>query len=211
MISHLRPPTLFEDNDPVRSFERSNSMGDQDARLSLQELLQSVKDPLFRLDVYRGEAVIEDKDGCIHQDCPGNGNTLSLAPGERDSLLTNDRIDACGKSHHLIINLCNSGCLFNLLKRGIGFSEGDILSDRVGEEEGVLRDKTDRTSQPFQRNAMDFSSVKEDRTFWRFQYPDQKMAQDGLAGSGSSHDDDSFALMDVEMDILKKQGSAVAG
>src|SRR4030043_392851 len=211
MISHLRHPTLLEDNDPIRSFERSNPMGDQDARLSLEELLQSVKDPLFRLDVYRGKAVIENEDRCIHQDCPGNGNTLSLSAGERDSLLANDRIDACGKSHHLIMNLCHSGFLFDLLQGGAGFSEGDIFSDRVGEEKGVLWDKTDRTPQPLQRNAMDFSSVKEDRAFRRFQYPDQKMAQDCLAGSGSSHDDYSLALMDVEIDILKKRGPADAG
>src|SRR4030066_2139518 len=106
MISHLRHPTLLEDNDPIRSFERSNSMGDQDVRLSPEELLQSVKDPLFRLDVYRGEPVIENEDRCIHQDRSGDGNPLPLSAREGDSLLADHGIHACWKFNHLIITLC---------------------------------------------------------------------------------------------------------
>src|SRR4030042_609473 len=175
MISHLRHPTLLEDNDPIPSVGRSNSMGDQDVRLSPEELLQSVKDPLFRLDVYRGEPVIENEDRCIHQDCPGNGNTLSLSAGERDSLLADHGIHACWKFNHLIINLCNSGRLFNLLKRGIGPSEGNIFLNRIGKEKGVLRDIANGYSQYLKRNTMDFNSVKKDRAFWRFYHSSQQM------------------------------------
>ncbi len=175
MVAHLSHPSLVQDDDPVRSPERSDSMGDKDARLSSEKFLQSVKDPLFRLDVHGGESIIEDEDRWIHQDRSGDGNPLPLPTGEGDSLLADHGIHACGKFNHLIINLCNSGRLFNLLKRGIGPSEGNIFPDCIGKEKGVLRNIANSSSQYLKRNTMDFNPVEQDRAFRRFYHSGQQM------------------------------------
>ena len=54
---------------------------------------------------------------------------------------------------------------------GIEPSEGDVFSEGVRKEEGLLRDITHGSSQHPQGNAMDFGTVNKDRILRRLQDP----------------------------------------
>ncbi len=94
MVSHLCNPSLLQNNDPVCPSEGSNAVSDKDTCLPLKKSLQPLQDPFFGLNVYGRKGVIQDEEGRIHQNRPGNGDPLPLTSGKGDPLLPDQGIEA---------------------------------------------------------------------------------------------------------------------
>lgn len=72
-------------NNLVGIADRVQVVGDRDDGLVPARLLQSLLDERFVFGVDGGRRLIQDQDGGVLQDCPGQGDALSLPPGELDA------------------------------------------------------------------------------------------------------------------------------
>ncbi len=66
MIPHLHHPSLIKDHNPICSPQGSDPVGDQNACLPTEDLLQSFQNPLLRLHVHRRKGIVQNEEGWIH-------------------------------------------------------------------------------------------------------------------------------------------------
>ena len=74
---------------------------------------------------------------------PGNCDTLFFATGELQTSLTDTGLVAGGQLHNKIVNPGCTGGFVDMLFVGTRVSIGDVVIDRVVEQNGILRNHTD--------------------------------------------------------------------
>ena len=87
---------------------------------------------------------------------------------------------------------------------GIRRAERDVLAERPGEEERLLRHDADRGPEVPQRDRVDLPSVDEDRAGRRIPQPGQERGQRALPGARRSHDRDGAARLDAEAQVAER-------
>ena len=86
----------------------------------------------------RGCGLIQNDDGCVLHNRPGDRDALALAAGKRAACLADDGVKALRQCHDKVVapRLLCSG--LHLLHGGIGLSEADVIGDGVREQMGPL-------------------------------------------------------------------------
>lgn len=82
-----RDAPLLHDDDPVGRKQRGNPVRDQDTDPARQPTAKILDDMMLSVGIDGGESVVDDDDGTIQQQGPGQGEALALAAGEEQSLL----------------------------------------------------------------------------------------------------------------------------
>ena len=86
----------------------------------------------------RGCGLIQNDDGCVLHNRPGDRDALALAAGKRAACLADDGVKALRQCHDKVVAprlLCIG---LHLLHGGIGLSEADVIGDGVREQIGPL-------------------------------------------------------------------------
>lgn len=117
-------------------------------RLVMGQLRDSLHQLLLVLRVHVGGGLVQNDDGRILHDGPGDGNALPLAAGKRRAALTDDGIKALRQRHDKVIAACFFRRSLYLLHGGVGLSKADIVGNGVREQidplehEGEIADET---------------------------------------------------------------------
>src|SRR5207237_5894511 len=95
------------------------------------------------------------------------------------------------------------GGVVDILGGRIGAAEADVLRDRLGEEERLLRHHADPLAQLPQRDRFDRLPVDEDRVRRRLEGAAEERQQRRLAAAGAADDADRLAGAHAEVDVAQ--------
>ena len=93
---------------------------------------------LLTLRIERCGRLVEQQDGSVLEDGPGNGDALPLATREPISSLPDDRIVPLGKRHDLFVYRCSSCSSFYICIAGCWSTSSNVLLHRRMEQERLL-------------------------------------------------------------------------
>ena len=93
--------------------------------------------------VERGRRLVEDEDGGILDDRPGDGDLLALAAREADASLRDDRVVAVREAQDELVDVGRARRGLHLVDGGVGLPVGDVLADGGAEQDRLLEDDAD--------------------------------------------------------------------
>jgi len=146
-------------------------MSNDDGGPTSSSLIQCVLHDALGLRVQRARGLIEEQDGRVRDNSPGDRNPLFLSTREQETAFSNGgsipfrqrrdeavriRLDArlLDGSHPLLV-----ACL---LQGSAREAHLDVVPDRHGEEDGFLRDEADLRAQPLDVEVLDVRVVQLD-------------------------------------------------
>ena len=86
MIAFFHDTALIHHDDPVRRTDRCQTVGDDNGRPVLHQLVERVLNQFLAFSIQRRSRFVEQQDRCVAQQSPGDGYPLTLAarkPGFR--------------------------------------------------------------------------------------------------------------------------------
>ncbi len=187
---------VLDQNDFIHLFDGGDPVRDQDGGLAGTGLFQVVEDDALRLGVHGGNGVVQDQDRRVLHECAGNRDALLLAAGNGHAAFAEHRFVAVGEFLDVAVNVCEHRGFFHGIGLGVIHREGDVVGDRVAEQEVVLRDVGRRRTDVADRHAVDVVPVNEDRAVRHVVGAEDKVNDRGLAGTGAADEADVFTRVD---------------
>ena len=181
--------TLIDHDDAVRELEGRAAVRDQDRRASHEDPPQRVVDLGFDPRVDGGRRVVEQQDPWVAEQRAGQCDPLTLAAGEREPLLADDRLVPVRETGDELVGLDRAGGGLDVFVTRVGAGERDVVPDGVGEQERVLEDDADLLAQGAERHVAHVDVVDADRTVVHVveageQQPDRRLARSRRADEG---------------------------
>ena len=102
------------------------------------DLCQTLLDGGFGFVVHTGGCFVQNEDGGVFQEGPGQADALALAAGEFFAPLADDGIVAPGQGVNKTLGLGKAGCSKNLLIPRAGIPISDVLPHRAMKKKNVL-------------------------------------------------------------------------
>ena len=78
---------VFDDADAVGFADGGEAVSDDDGGTALHEGIEGFLNLFFGLGIEAGGGLVEEEDGGVFQDGPGDGHALALSAGEFDAAL----------------------------------------------------------------------------------------------------------------------------
>ena len=194
---------VFEDEDLVRLHQRRNPVGDEDDGGAAHPLFEGRPDFRVGLGVDRREGVVEDHDGRLLHQHPGNRDPLFLAAREGDPPFADDGVIAVREGVDGVVDAGDGGRLADARKPGIRMGNRDVFSDRAGEEVGFLQNQADILPEVVLPDFPDIDPADGDRTFPGAQIiePVEEGGDGALAGAGAAEDREGLPGGDGEAEV----------
>ena len=174
----------------------------------LMKPLQSLQNSFFRLDVHRGKGIIQDEEGRIHRESPGQWQSSAFVL--RIGLLPFSPTRVFIPSGNPIISSQICAMPRRLLRslRLVASSLPKAMFSRIVSEKRKVSCGTYPIGSPqhVKRNLMNLNPIEEEMPLGRFQDPCHEIAENRLSGSGPSHDDHSLSRLDGEIECLLSSG-----
>ena len=97
MGTHGHHLAVVHKEDFIHLLNGGNPVGNQNGRLARTGLAEIVQNGPLGLGIHGGNAVVQNQNGCVPHQRPGNGNALLLAAGHGNAPLAQHRIIALSK------------------------------------------------------------------------------------------------------------------
>ena len=104
----------------------------------MHEVVEGFLHQVLTLGVERRGGLVEDEDGRVLEDGSGNAYALPLAAREFAATVANVGVKSLLGCHDEVVGIGNARCLLHLLARGVLHSKGDVVVERVVEENRLL-------------------------------------------------------------------------
>ncbi len=195
--------TALHHRDSVRQADGREAVGDDQRRATLHQRPQGGVDALLDLHVDRRGGVVEDQDGGVDEQCSGDCDALPLPTRERVAALTYDCVVALCQLLDELVSAGGLGGADDVVEAGTGTSVGDVVSDRFGEQEGVVEHHADVVAQARQREVAHIVAVDGHPSAVDVVEAGEQASNGGLARSGGSHDRDRLARSQMEVEVAE--------
>ena len=162
-------------------------MRDHQAGLASHQPIQGLAHFAFALDVQAGHRLIQNQDGGIANEGAGDGDALLLSAGESRAAFADDRVITIFQFADELVGIGGPGRRPNLLLAGLRFAVGNVFVDGRSEENGLLEDDADLSSQGFAPIMPDVHAVNTDETRLWFVEAQEQADDSGFARSGGTH------------------------
>ena len=186
-------------------------MGNDEGGASLGQGIKCPLDLGFRDGVQSGGGFIQDEDGGIFQEDPGNGNSLLLTAGQEGSPFAHIGIKALGHCQDVLIDLCLFSRFDHFFFRCVRSAIADILKNRIGKEEYILLDDADIFMDGALGHIPDVPTVNGDPAAGHIVKPGDQLTQSGLAATGGTNNGDGLAGGYINAHIVQHIQIAVIG
>ena len=113
-------------------------MGEDQRRSPDHQALQRLRDDRLVLRVHGRKRLVQHQDRRITQQGPGNCEALTLAAGEPDAPLPNDRCVALRQRNNELVRIRVSRRRLDVIVARIRFADAQIFLDRAMEQKRVL-------------------------------------------------------------------------
>ena len=178
-------------------------MGDEDGGAALHNGAEAVEDAFFGVGIDAGERVVEDEDARVADDGAGDGGALLLTAREGDAAFADHGVEALGELEDLGGDVGDGGGFLDLFGSCLGNTEGDVLANGLGEEEGLLGDEAYVFAQGVEGETANRFSVDEDRAGSGIVEAGDEANEGGFAGAGRANDSKAGAGGDAEVDVFE--------
>ena len=223
VVSTLLDDLSFtHDNDLVRVNDRAEPMGDDNDSLLLfvEQGVKSLLNLMFTLSIEGAGSLIEEQDSRLADESTGDSDSLLLTTRETSTSFTNQGVDT-KREENLVFEEATTGLaqssLESLFKLSIAQGRPvkaieDVLSDRVGEESGLLLDNAKLLRMvPAVVNLLDVVLVEHDFAAERVIETLDQGNDGGLSAAGVADQCDSLAVLDVDSDALEDGNIRLGG
>mmetsp|Transcript_29498 Transcript_29498/g.89622 ORF Transcript_29498/g.89622 Transcript_29498/m.89622 type:complete len:490 (+) Transcript_29498:1116-2585(+) len=195
------------DHHPVALHDGVEPVGDGEhggvGHLAAQRLL----DQLVRLHVDGSGRLVEDENARALEQRPRHADELPLTHRQVGAALVDRFAEPIGVLAHRATDGARVERVPQLRVGRLG--EGvEVLAQRAGEEDRVLRDDCEPRAQRRQRHRRDVDSVEEDGARAHLAHPEEGHQDGRLAGAGAADDPDLLARRDVEAEVGEDIGQS---
>ena len=198
-------PGLQQD-DAVGQADRREPVRHDQCRAPFHEDAQGVVDLLLDLHVDGTGGVVENQDGRIDEQGPGDGDALTLAPRQGVAAFAHHGVVALGQLLDETVCPRCSRRGFDIGDAGIGAPVGDVVPDRHREEKGVVEDHADVRPQALDGEVPDVVAVDGEGALGHVVETGDEPGHGGLARARPSHQGHRFARAQVEVEIGEHRG-----
>ena len=171
-------------------------MGDEDGGAALPGVGQVVQDGPLGLGVHGGDGVVQDQDGGVFHQGPGDGDALLLPAGHGDAPLPQYGVVPQGEVLHVAVHVRQGGRDGHPLPVGDGLGEVDVPGDGVAEQEIVLGHVGGGPAHVPDGDGVHVMAVDEQRPVGHVAGAQDQVYHRGLARPGAAHDAHPLARPD---------------
>ena len=189
-------------------------MRDQHRRLVAAQPLQAAQNVLLGLRIDAGEAVVEQQHLGVADEAARQRGALLLPAGEGDAAFA----DHCGEAvvqvfAHRAFEAGGVHRVPDRLVAALRIVVGEVLAQRRGEEERILRNQSDHFAQMPHRQVADVAAVQEHAAAGRVQQAHRRLQDRRLASAHPPEQRHGFARAHVDVDAVdgraRRSGVAV--
>ena len=119
--------------------DRREAVGDDERGAAVEQAAQRALDAALGADVDRARRLVEDQDARVGEQRARERDELPLAEREAEAALAELRVVAVLEPLDELVGADRARGGDDLLARRVGPAEGDVVGDRAGEEEALLR------------------------------------------------------------------------
>ena len=211
MGAGLGDDAVGDGDDPACGPDGGEPVGDDEGGAALGQGVEGLLDLGLGDGVQGGGGLVQDQDGGILQEDPGDGHALLLAAGEEGAALTDIGVEALGHSQDILVDLGLFRSLDDLLHGGVGLAVADVLENGVGKEEHILLDDADVLVDGPLGHVPDVVAVELDGAVGDLIEPGDQLAEGGLAAAGGADDGDGLAGLHMQAHAPQDVQLAVIG
>jgi len=184
-------------------------VGNDQGGASDHQVFEGLLDFQFRFTVQGRRGFIQDQDGGILEERPGDAETLPLASGKDRALLADDRVETVRQLVDELESVGRTGRLDDFLLALLNVAVGDVVAHGIVKEDGLLGNDADLGPQRGDGDVAEVGSVDEDGAPGDFIEAGDEVDEGGFAGTAHPHDGDQFPGPYREVDVLQHRFVAV--
>ena len=139
MGAELDDLAVVDDGDAVGAHRGGEAVGDEDGGAALEQHVERLLDLRLGLEVEVRRGLVEHEDARAGEERPGQGEELPLAGRQRHAALVHGRVEPVGQPVDQVAEPDEPAGLEHLGLGRVGPGEADVLADRAGEQERLLR------------------------------------------------------------------------
>lgn len=196
------------DVDLMGILDRAEAVRDDEARPVLPQLIDGLLDEFFTLGVHGAGGLVEEKDGRVFEEGPGDGNTLLLSATKAAAALADGGLEPAIEPLDKIGGTGVAETFPEFCIGGVGFADEEIFANGLVEEVALLRDVADGVAECGLVQLADGHSVEIDLTLMRIIEAGEKLEESALARAGRSDNGNGLIRRHEEVDVTE-DGAAV--
>src|SRR5215212_419361 len=199
----LDDPAAVDDQDPVGVDDGRQPVGDDQAGPALEGGGQGPLDLHLGLGVEVGGGLVEDDDGRVGQQQPGDGQALLLPARQPVAALADHRLPPFGQAFDQVQDPGPPAGVLDLLQARVRPGVAEVGQDGVVEQVRVLGDQADGGPQALQLQVADVDAVDPDVALADVVDPGDQHGRGRLAGPRRADQGDQLAGADREADVVQ--------
>ena len=203
----LDDAAVLEHDDQVGVADRRQAVGDDERRAVGEQHAERALDLPLGADVDRRGRLVEDEDARVGEQRPRERDELALAEREPRAALAELRLVAVLEPEDEVVRADGLRRLDDLLRRRARRAERDVLGDRAGEEEALLRDDAELAAQRRLRHLAQVEAVDRDPPVARVVEAGEQLRDRRLAGAGVADERDGRPGGHVEVEPCRTSGA----
>ena len=201
---------VYQDDDPVGIPDRGEAVGDDQRGPPLHERLQGVLDLDLRLRIEGGGRLVQDQDRGILEKGASDGDPLALAAGELRSLLADEGVVALRQAHDEVMGVGGLRRGDDLLFGPSDVAVGDVVADRIVEEDRLLGHDGDLPPERLDGDRADVLPVDEDRPLRDVVETGDQVDERRFSPAAHPHEGDHLAGPDLKADVPEDRRLLIA-
>ena len=187
----------------VRVGHCSQPVGDDDQGLAPGQVGDGPLDYRLVLGVNTCGGFIQDHDGGVLQNGPGNGDPLLLPAGQVPAATAADRVVPMIQRPDELVAPSGFCYPLHFLVAGIQTAHADVFPNRAVKEVVVLGHVGDLPVQLLQGNVFQIGPAQGDTAAGHVPEPGDQFGDGALAGAGGTHQGGDGARRDVQGDVME--------
>ena len=196
-------PSAVEYQQGLAALQGARPMRDQDHGSAAHQVPHRAEDLRLGLRVNGARGLVENEHRTVLQEGAGEGDTLSLAPGELRAALPDVRVVASWQPHDELVRVGGVCRGDDLLSARAGRGIGDVFSDAGGEEYRLLQHDGELAAQVGELVVAQINAVQQDLSRGRVVEAREQADQCGLAGSRRPDHAEARPRRDHEGDVVQ--------
>src|SRR5690606_8507390 len=200
---------VVDDHQAVDQFQQGCAVRDQNEGLVLAGGPQARLELGFALVVHIAAGLVQQQDLGIVDQGARDGDRLPLPAGQGIATLADDHVVALGVAGGEFIHSRQGGGGQDVLVRGEGRGDGQVVLERAVEQHRILGHIADGAPDVGRIDLVEIDAVDQDGArSGRIELQDE-FFQGGLARADAADDADLFAGLDAEADVVQRRDRAV--
>ena len=207
----LDDAALLEHDDLIGAPDGGEAVGNHEHRAALHEALERELDFAFGDGIDAGSGFVEDDEGRVLQERPGDGDALLFALAEADAFFADISIELLGQGGDEIPGAGLPQGARDFVLGGVFPGEKQVVTHGAFEEERVLRDMTDSGAQLGQRDIADIDAIEPEGAVAYIVAAHGEVGDGRFTGASMTDESGHLVRFDSEAESLEHRGTAGVG